>query len=86
REAGRTAIGGAFAAVLADTSLDDLMRGELVILPGEGYLAEQIAGVDPVALRAEWLALHDRTSAVPFGLDAAARGARKLKTQALVYL
>jgi aminopeptidase N len=77
------------------------MRGELVILPGEAYLAEQLSPVDPGRVRAErealkawlgtalasqWHALHDRTSAVPYGLDAAARGARKLKTQALVYL
>jgi len=101
RAAGRSAIAGAMAAVLDDPALDDLMRGELVILPGETYLAEQIDAVDPVRVRAErealkahlgrvladrWHALHDRTSAVPFSLDAAARGARKLKTQALVYL
>jgi aminopeptidase N len=101
RDAGRAAIGEAFAAVLADPALDDLMRGELVILPGEAYLAEQLSPVDPgrvraerealkawlgTTLAAEWRALHDRTSAVPYSLDAEARGARKLKTQALVYL
>jgi aminopeptidase N len=37
-------------------------------------------------LQEQLAALHDRTSAVPYGRDAAARGARKLKTQALVYL
>ena len=36
---GREAIGQAIAAVLDDTSLDDLMRGELLVLPGEAYLA-----------------------------------------------
>jgi aminopeptidase N len=101
RAAGRAAIGEAFAAILADPALDDLMRGELVILPGESYLAEQLSPVDPGRVRAErealkawlgthlaaeWRALHDRTSAVPYSLDADARGARKLKTQALVYL
>jgi aminopeptidase N len=101
RAAGRAAIGEAFAAVLADPALDDLMRGELVILPGEAYLAEQLSPVDPGRVRAErealkaWLgttlatqfrAVHDRTRAVPYSLDPAARGARKLKTQALVYL
>jgi len=101
RATGRDAIGQAFAAVLADPALDDLMRGELVILPGETYLAEALSPVDPGRVRAErealkawlgttladrWQALHDRTSAVPYSLDAAARGARKLKTQALVYL
>jgi len=101
RAEGRAAIGGAMAAILADASLDDLMRGELVMLPGESYLAEQLEQVDPARVHAErealkawlggelgdaWRALHDRCTAVPYGLDAAARGARKLKTQALVYL
>ncbi|MEP6869278.1 MAG: aminopeptidase N, partial [Novosphingobium sp.] len=99
--AGRQAIGTAIAAVLDDKALDDLMRGELLVLPGEGYLAEQLAQADPVAiwrereelkawlgstLQARFTALHDRASALPYGLDAAARGARKVKTQALVYL
>lgn len=101
RETGRAAIGQAIAAVLDDSALDDLMRGELLILPAESYLAEQFAAADPVRIRHErealkgWLAqtladrftaLHDRASAVPYSLDAAARGARKVKTQALVYL
>ncbi len=101
RASGRAAIGRAFAAILNDRALDDLMRGELIILPGEGYLAEQFLVADPAAIHAEreglkaWLgqqmsadlaALHDRVSAVPYSLDSAARGARKLKTQALVYL
>ncbi|MBW8755701.1 MAG: aminopeptidase N C-terminal domain-containing protein, partial [Sphingomonadales bacterium] len=95
------AIGRALAAVLDDPALDDLMRGELMILPSEAYLAEQLAIADPGAIHAEreglkaWLgrelrdrltALHDRVSAVPYSRNAAARGARKLKTQALVYL
>jgi aminopeptidase N len=101
REAGREAIRAAFAAVLADDRLDDLMRGELLILPGHSYLAEQMLVADPGAIHAErealkgWLggelnaefaALHARASAVPYDLGAAARGARKLKTQALVFL
>jgi aminopeptidase N len=101
RDAGRVAIGEAFASILTDTALDDLMRGELLILPGEGYLAEQITPIDPTRIHAErealkafigttlgtqWRALHDRCCAVPYSLDASARGARKLKTQALVYI
>jgi len=101
RQAGRDAIGRALAAVLDDAALDDLMRGELMILPSEAYLAEQLAVADPGAIHAErealkaWLgrrlsdrltALHDRACAVPYGRSAEARGARKLKTQALVYL
>jgi len=101
REAGRASIGEAMARIIADPLLDDLMRGELMILPSEAYLAEQLLVADPGAIHEEreglkaWLgrelgkdlrALHDRASAVPYGRDAAARGARKLKTQALVYL
>ena len=100
-EVGRAAIGEAFAGVLDDPGLDDLMRGELLMLPGEGYLAEQFLVADPGAIHAArealkaWLgthlhgrfaALHDRACRVPYGRDAAARGARKVKTQALVYL
>ena len=98
---GRAAIVGALRAVLADEALDDLMRGELMTLPAEAYLAEQFAQADPGAITATreglkaWIArelagelgaLHDRASAVPFGLDAAAKGARRVQTQALVYL
>ncbi|SFF85597.1 aminopeptidase N [Novosphingobium sp. CF614] len=101
RGAGRAAIGAAFAAVLADPALDDLMRGELMILPAESYLAEQLLVADPGAIHAErealkaWLgrecaaalaALHDRAVGVAYGRDAAARGARKIKTQALNYI
>ncbi len=101
RQSGREAIGQAMAAVIADPALDDLMRGELLALPGETYLAEQFEHADPGAIRAEreglkaWLgaelrdalvALHARASAVPYSLLAEARGARKVKTQALVYL
>ena len=101
REAGRKAVGEAFAKGIADPALDGLMRGELLLLPAESYLAEQFLVADPGAIHAErealkaWLgrelrdaleALHDRACAVPYSRDAAARGARKLKTQALVYL
>jgi aminopeptidase N len=101
RSVEREAIVQAFKAVLLDESLDDLMRGELLILPAEGYLAEQFLVADPGAIHTErealkaWLGsalkagfteLHDRVSQVPYSRDAAARGARKLKTQALVYL
>jgi aminopeptidase N len=101
REAGREAIRTAFAKVLADPDLDDLMRGELMILPGHSYLMEQMLIADPAAIHRErealkgWLGtllagdlveMHDRASAVGGGRDAAAKGARKLKTQALVYL
>ncbi|MBS1239310.1 MAG: aminopeptidase [Proteobacteria bacterium] len=101
RAEGREAIAGALGAVLIDPTLDDLMRGELMLLPSQAYLAEQLLVSDPAAIHAEreelkaWLgarleadllALHARASGVPYDLEAAARGARKVKTQALVYL
>jgi aminopeptidase N len=101
RDVGRDAIRQALAAVIDDPDLDDLMRGELLILPAESYLAEQLLVADPGAIRDEreglkaWLgrtlqdrlaALHDRVAQVPYGRSAAARGARKLKTSALTYL
>lgn len=101
RQAGREGIAQALGAVIADPALDDLMRGELMALPGETYLAEQFERADPGAIRAEreglkayvgkalqdaLVALHAGASAVPYSLSAEARGARKVKTQALVYL
>jgi len=101
RTAGEAAIVTSLRAVLDDGALDDLMRGELMILPAEAYLAEQLATSDPQAIRAErealkarlgrelageLAALHDRASAVPFGHNAAAKGARKVKTQALTLI
>jgi aminopeptidase N len=100
RAAGRDAIARAFASAMSDPALDDLMRGELLILPSQTYIAEQMLVADPGAIHAEreglkaalgtalsgqFHALYDRIAAVPFSLDAAARGARKLKTQVLVY-
>ena len=101
RAQGREAIRTAFAAVLADEALDDSMRGELISLPGHGYLAEQQLVANPAriheereALKAwlgreletELLAHHRRVAAAPFTLDRAGKGARKVRTQTLVYL
>ncbi len=101
REAGQAHVHRALAAILDDAKLDDTMRGELVMLPSQTYLMEQVPAADPGAFHTErerlkaWLGtaladplteLHRRTSAVPYGHDHAARGARKVKTQALVYL
>ncbi len=94
-------IAGALGAIVADPALDDLMRGELMMLPSVTYLMEQMLIADPgvihaarellkarlgAALQDELVALHDRACAIPYGLDAAARGSRKVKTQALVFL
>jgi aminopeptidase N len=99
--AGEDSIAEAFGAILTDAALDDSMRGELMMLPGQTYLMEQMLVADPGRIHAarealkaqlgarfgeELEALHDRVSAVPYSLEGAARGARKVKTQALVYL
>ncbi|MGX7951079.1 aminopeptidase N [Tsuneonella sp. HG249] len=101
RDAARKAIGGALRAVVTDASLDDSMRGELMMLPAQSYIAEQLLVADPAAIHRErealksWIgstlndeleALHRRASGAPSGAEAAARGARKVKTQALVFL
>jgi len=97
----RHAIGEALRAVVIDTALDDNMRGELMMLPSQTYVAEQLLVADPGAIHAErealksWLgqtleaeliALHQRANGYSSGMDHFARGARKVKTQALVYL
>ena len=101
RGAGYAAVAGAMRAILADTAIDDLMRGELMVLPGHAYLSELLTVVDPGALHGErealkaflgnaladeLVALHERAAVVPFGHDAASKGARKVRTQALVWL
>ena len=54
--AGEAAIIGAFRSSLADTALDDAMRGELMVLPSETYLFEVMATgtrkADPGAIHA----------------------------------
>ena len=102
--AGEAAIIGAFASSLADTALDDAMRGELMVLPSDTYLFEGMASgerkADPGAIHAareglkaaigtalaiELQALHARASGIALN-DPSARGARKVKTQGLVFL
>ncbi len=104
RATGEDAVIEALGATLTDQNLDDAMRGELMMLPSQTYLFEQVARdggtADPDAIHAEreglkarlgeeladaFQTLHDRTASVPFSGEGA-RGARKVKTQALVYL
>ncbi|MDZ4137947.1 MAG: aminopeptidase N [Erythrobacter sp.] len=102
--AGEAAIIGAFRSSLANTTLDDAMRGELMVLPSETYLFEVMATGDRLAdpgeihaareglkaaigaaLAGDLLALRTRASAVTLD-DPAGRGARKVKTAALVLI
>lgn len=90
----------AMRSILTDPALDDSMRGELMMLPSQTYLMEQINKADPgavhtareglraaigQALQGELEALHKRASQVAYD-DLAGRGARKIKTQSLAYL
>jgi aminopeptidase N len=101
KDVDRDAISQAFESVLFDENLDDLMRGELLSLPSVGILSERFERADPGKIHAEreglkaWLGeelqedfedLHDRASEVGYARDAEARGARKVKTMALMYL
>ncbi len=93
-------IAEAMRAVLVDERLDDLMRGELMLLPSQTYLAEQMLVADPARihaereelkrelgqrLKSEMHRLYERAEQLPYSLDLAARGARKVKTQVLTY-
>ncbi|WP_394730177.1 aminopeptidase N [Altererythrobacter sp. GH1-8] len=57
RTAGEEGLSQAFAAILDDEALDDAMRGELLLLPTDTYLFEQMANAhgraDPGAIHAE---------------------------------
>ncbi|MDG5752146.1 aminopeptidase N [Qipengyuania sp. XHP0211] len=100
REAAVADIAEAMRAVLVDERLDDLMRGELMLLPSQTYLAEQMLVADPARIHAEreelkrelgkrlqseMHRLYERAEQLPYSLDLAAKGARKVKTQVLTY-
>ncbi|MEZ5681135.1 MAG: aminopeptidase N [Erythrobacter sp.] len=101
RAAARADIARAMRSVVTDESLDDLMRGELMTLPSQTYLAEQMLVADPAriheereALKAhlaselsdEFRALYEAAQKLPYSLDLEARGARKVKTLVLAFL
>ncbi|MEX0342121.1 MAG: aminopeptidase N [Erythrobacter sp.] len=100
REAALADIARAMEAVIEDDQLDDLMRGELMVMPSQSYIAEQMLVADPGRIHAErealkadigarlagqFHALYDRAGRIPFSLDAEAKGARKVKTLVLAY-
>ncbi len=91
----------AVAACLSDARLDDALIAEIVRLPTEAFLGEQIPIIDPEAIHiqrktletaigralfAEWEALVSRLSALPYAWNAEAKGQRKLLSSALMYL
>ncbi len=92
----------AVARLLDDTTSDPALRAQALLLPSEGYLAEQMAVIDVEGIHAarqflrrtlathhrdRWLAsYHRHRDHRPYALDAAAVGSRALKNRALDYL
>ncbi|MDB5736858.1 MAG: pepN [Sphingomonas bacterium] len=86
---------------LGDPALDAAFVGEAVLLPSEAFLGDQLAQVDPAAIRrarealrvrlgreleGEWRAAYAATSANRFEYTPAAKGMRRLRGIALAYL
>ncbi len=84
-----------------DPQLDPAFVSEAIRLPSEAYLGDQMPVVDPDAIHAArdalqrrigeeleplWRDIHARTKANGFSLSSAAKGARKLRNTALLYL
>jgi aminopeptidase N len=90
-----------FGDLVSDQRIDDSMRAEILSLPTEAFLGEQMLVVRPEAIHQartalrkaigtrlidQWRIVHERASAVPYSLSREARGARKVKTLALGYI
>src|SRR5690606_7023811 len=92
----------AFGRVLGDADADPAFAAEALMLPSEGYLAEQMSEVDPdaihhvrvdlrrqlaSALREELAATYERAAVPgPYSPDAASAGRRSLRNTCLSYL
>jgi len=92
----------AFRQALADARADRALLAEVLALPGESYLADQLAQVDvdgihrareavktelAAALRDDLLAIHAAgADAGPYGIEPASIGRRSLRNLALGYL
>ncbi|MDA8164923.1 MAG: aminopeptidase N [Desulfobacteraceae bacterium] len=92
-----------YAMILDDRGLDDkTFASQLLALPAEGYLAEQMAVIDVEAVHAAreffrealaralqerlLAAYHDNRDPGPYRFEAAAAGRRRLKNLCLAYL
>ena len=95
------AVVAAIRDTVTDANLDPAFVAEAVRLPSEAYLGDQMSKVDPDAIHAArdalqrrvgeelqplWRDIHARTKANGFSLSSSAKGARKLRNAALVYL
>lgn len=101
RPADEGAVVDAVRRTLGDDALEAAFVGEAVLLPTEGFLGDQLAEVDPAAIRRarerlrtrlardladDWRAAYAATAANRFELTPAAKGLRRLRTVALGYL
>ncbi|KEY98794.1 aminopeptidase N, partial [Sphingomonas sp. BHC-A] len=95
------AVVAAIRNTATDPLLDPAFIAEAIRLPSEAYLGDQMAVVDPDAIHAArdalqrrigadleplWRDIHGKTKANAFALSPAAKGARKLRNTALLYL
>lgn len=100
-QAAQQSVIDAVAACLSDTRLDDALKADIVRLPTEAFLGEQMAVIDPeaihqqrkaleiaigIALFSEWEVLVTRLSALPYEWSAQGKGGRKLLASALLYM
>ncbi len=91
----------AIAATLDDAGLDHAFLAEVVLLPSEGFIGDQLSVVDPEAihrareslrrdigrvLAAEWRQLHIVTQQGAYDYTPEAKGKRRLRSVALGYL
>jgi aminopeptidase N len=96
-----TAVVDAVRNTITDPLLDPAFVAEAIRLPSEAYLGDQMKQVDPDAIHAArdalqtrlgadleplWRDIHARTKANAFAVSPAAKGARKLRNVALLYL
>lgn len=91
----------AFGRLLREPALDNAFKEQVLLLPSEGYIAEQLEQVDPQAvrdarnavrrrvgqsLRADWQRMvHELDDRQPWRADVAAAGRRALRAVALGY-
>ncbi|HEX9947587.1 MAG TPA: aminopeptidase N [Allosphingosinicella sp.] len=95
------AVVDAVRRTLADEALDPAFTAEAVLPPSESFIGDQMAVVDPEAIRIardslragigralepQWRAAYASTAANRYEYSPAAKGARRLKTVALNYL
>jgi aminopeptidase N len=95
------AVVDAVRRTLADEALDPAFIADAVLPPSEAFIGDQMAVVDPEAIRAardalrtdlgralepQWRAAYASTAANRYEYSPAAKGARRLKTVALNYL